>query len=148
MRAGVGVGYLWPDVEWERRHVAQVWCSDHRIIAENLATTTKERRATMGGRCPVVSAVGRTGVEEHVVEVQWNTRKRCFSTNLGSPHGPKETELVVLVRPAPDSRRSPTAIGDGVPREEESYSTTKNLERRATREAQRPRCGVAICGRQ
>ena len=38
----VGVGYLWPDVEWERRHVAQVWFSDHQIIAENPATTTKE----------------------------------------------------------------------------------------------------------
>ena len=70
MRAGDGVGYLWPDVEWERRHVAQVWCSDHHISAENLAATTKERRATMGGRCPVVSAVGRTGVEQHVVEVE------------------------------------------------------------------------------
>ena len=64
----VGVGYLWPDVEWERRHVAQVWFSDHHIIAENPAATTKERRATMGGRCPVVSAVGRTGVEQHVEE--------------------------------------------------------------------------------
>jgi hypothetical protein len=59
----VGVGYLWPDVEWERRHVAQVWFSDHHIIAENPAATTKERRAAMGGRCPVVSAVGRTGEE-------------------------------------------------------------------------------------
>ena len=108
----------------------------------DLVATTKERRATTGGRCPVVSAVGRTGVEEHVVEVQWNTRKRCFSTNLSSPHGPKETELAVLVRPAPGSRKSPTAIGDGVPREEESYSTTTPRERRATREAQRPRCGV------
>ena len=38
----VGVGCLWPDVEWERRHVAQVWFSDHQIIAENPATTTKE----------------------------------------------------------------------------------------------------------
>ena len=45
----VGVDYLWPDVEWERRHVAQVWCSDHRIIAESPAATTKERRAAMSG---------------------------------------------------------------------------------------------------
>ena len=69
-------------------------------------------------------------------------RKRFFSTNLSSPHGPKETELVVLVRPAPDSRKSPTAIGSGVPQEEESNSTTTLSERRATLEAQRPRCGV------
>ena len=117
-RAGVGVGYLWPDVEWERRHVAQVWCSGHHKIAENRAATTKERRAAMGGRCPVVSAVGRTGVEQHVVEVQWNTRKRCFSTSPGSPHGPKETEIAVLVRPATASRRSRTAISDGVPRDD------------------------------
>ena len=96
----------------------------------------------MGGRCPVVSAVGRPGVEEHVVEVQWNTRKRIFSTSLSSPRRMKETELVVLVRPAPDSRKSPTAIGDGVPQEEESNSTTTLSERRATLEAQRPRCGV------
>jgi len=81
----------------------------------NLAATTKERRAAMCGRCPVVSAAGRTGVEQHVVEVHWNTRKRCFSTDLSSPHRPKETELVVLVRPAPDSFKSPTAIGGGVP---------------------------------
>jgi len=52
---------------------------------------------------------------------QWSTRKRCFSTNLGSPHGPKEAELVVFVRTAPESRRLPTAIGDGVSRKEESY---------------------------
>jgi len=112
------------------------------LSLRNLAATNKERRAAMGGRCPVVSAVGRTGVEEHVVEVQWNTRKRCFSTNLSSPHGPKETELVVLVRPAPDSRKSPTAIGSGALQEEELNSTTTPSERRATREAQRPRCGV------
>jgi len=67
----------------------------------------------MGGRCPVVASVGRTGVEKHVVEVQWNTRKRCFSTSLCSSRSPKETELVVLVRPATDCRRAPTAIGDG-----------------------------------
>ena len=64
----VGVGCLWPDVEWERRHVAQVWFSSHQIIAENPAATTKERRAAMGGRCPVDSAVGRTGVEQQHVE--------------------------------------------------------------------------------
>jgi len=52
---------------------------------------------------------------------QWNTRKRCFSTNLGSPHGPKEAELVVLVRTAPESRRLPTAIGDGAPQQDEKY---------------------------
>jgi len=46
----VGVGYLWPNVEWERRHAAQVLCSDHHITAENPAATTKERRATMSGR--------------------------------------------------------------------------------------------------
>jgi len=63
------------------------------LSLRNLAATTKERRAAMGGRCPVVSAVGRTGVEEHVVEVQWSTRKRFFSTSHSSPHGPKETEL-------------------------------------------------------
>jgi len=50
-------------------------------------------------------------------------RKRRFSTSLGSPHGPKETEHVVLVRAAPDSRRSPTAIGGGALREEGPYST-------------------------
>ena len=38
----VGVDCLWPDMEWERRHVAQVWCSNHHIIAENLAPTTKD----------------------------------------------------------------------------------------------------------
>ena len=48
--------------------MGQVWFSDHHIIAENPAETTKERRATMGGRCSVVSAVGRTGVEQHVEE--------------------------------------------------------------------------------
>jgi len=46
----VGVGYPWPDLEWERRHIAQVWCSDHHITAENPAPITKERRATMNGR--------------------------------------------------------------------------------------------------
>ena len=46
----VGVGYLLSDVEWERRHVAQVRCSHHRIIAESPAATTKERRATISGR--------------------------------------------------------------------------------------------------
>ena len=55
-------------------------------------------------------------------------------TSPDSPHGPKEAELVVLVRPAPGSRRSPTAIADGVPREEELYSTTTPRERRAARE--------------
>ena len=45
----VGVGCMWPHVEW-RRHVAQVWCSDHRIAAKNPAETTKERRAAMSGR--------------------------------------------------------------------------------------------------
>jgi len=46
----VGVGCRWPDVERERRHVAQVLCSDHRIAAENPAATTKDQRATMSGR--------------------------------------------------------------------------------------------------
>ena len=96
------------------------------ITAENPAATTKERRAAMGGSCPVVSAVRRTGVEQNVVEVQWNTRKRYFSTSPGSPHGPKETELVVLVRPAPGSRRSPTAIGDGVP-EKKNHTRRRHL---------------------
>ena len=64
----VGVGYLWPDVEGERRHVAQVWFSDHHIIAENPAATTKEQRAAMGSPCPVFSAVERTGAEQHVEE--------------------------------------------------------------------------------
>jgi len=50
---------------------------------------------------------------------QWSTRNRCFSTNLGSPHGPKKAELVVLVQIAPESRRLPTAIGGGVPGNEE-----------------------------
>jgi len=48
----VGVGYLWPDVEWERRHVTQVWCSDHHIAAENPAATTKERRAALSRLAP------------------------------------------------------------------------------------------------
>ena len=46
----VGMGCLLPDLEWERRDVAKVWCSGHQIIAENPAETTKERRATMSGR--------------------------------------------------------------------------------------------------
>jgi len=75
MRAGGSVGYLLPDVELERRQVAHVWYSDHHIIAEKSGCNYKERRAAMGGHCPVISAVGRTGVEDYVVEVQWNTRK-------------------------------------------------------------------------
>jgi len=46
----VGVGYLWPDVGWKRRHFTQVWCSDHHITAENPAPTTKERKAAMSVR--------------------------------------------------------------------------------------------------
>ena len=89
----VGVGYLWPDVEWERRHVAQVWFSDRHIVAENPAATTKERRATRGGRCPVVSAVERMGVEQHAEEAMLKGKGAdltppCVSS-LASPHRPK-----------------------------------------------------------
>ena len=118
MRAGDGVGYLWPDVEWEKRHVAQIWYIDHRIAAEKPGCNFQGTKSGHGRALPCRFCSWRTGVEEHVVEVQWNTRKRYFSTNLSSSHGPKETELVVHVRPAPDSCKSPTAIGDGVPQEE------------------------------
>ena len=79
-------------MEWERRHVAQVWFSDHHIIAENPAATSKERRATMGGRCPVVSAVERMGVEQHAEEAMLRGKGAdltppCVSS-LASPHRP------------------------------------------------------------
>jgi len=138
MRAGDGVVNLWPDVEWERRHFAQVWYSDHQIAAEKpgcnyQGTKSGHGRALPCRFCSWAHGRRRTrggGAVEH---------EEAISTNLSSPHGTKETELAVLVRPAPDSRKSP--------QEEYSNSTTvrrkkKISEIRATREAQRPRCGV------
>ena len=66
-----------------------------------------------------------------VVEEQLKFDEGVFSTNLGSPNGPKETELAVLVRPAADCRRAPTAIGDGASPEQgivwlDLVSGTKN----------------------
>ena len=87
MRAGDGVGYLWPDVEWVRRHIAQVRYSDHRIIAEEPG---------------------------------------CNYQGTKSEHG----------------RALPSRFCSW------AHDSTSNSQRRATREAQRPRCGVAIYGRQ
>ena len=75
MRAGDGVGYLWPDVEWERRHVAQVWYSDHYISAGEPGCNYQGTKSDHGRVLPCRFCSWRTGVEEHVVEVQWNTRK-------------------------------------------------------------------------
>ena len=52
MRAGDGVGYLWPDVEWERRHVAQVWYSDHHIIAEKPGCNYQGTKSGHGRELP------------------------------------------------------------------------------------------------
>jgi len=54
---------------------------------------------------------------------------------------------VVLVRPAPDSRKSPTAIDSGVPQEEDS-----TRRRRLVKDGQRVKhsdrgAGLAIYGR-
>jgi len=111
MRAGDGMSK-------ERRHVAQGWYSDHQIIAEKPGCNYQGTKSDHGRALPCRFCSWRTGVEEHVVEVQWNTRKRSFSTSLSSPPGPKETELAALVRPAPGSRKSPAAIGGGLPQEE------------------------------
>ena len=63
----------------------QVWFSDRRIIAENPAATTKERRAAMGGRCPVVSAVERTRVEQHVDSSATTLARRMVRKRQSSP---------------------------------------------------------------
>ena len=52
MRAGDGMGYLWPDVEWVRRHVAQVWYSDHHIIAEKHGCNYQGTKSEHGRALP------------------------------------------------------------------------------------------------
>ena len=52
MRAGDGVGYLWPDVEWERRHVAQAWCSNHHITAGKLGCNYQGTKSDHGRALP------------------------------------------------------------------------------------------------
>jgi len=113
----VGVGYLWPDVEWERRHVAQVWCSDHHIIqdcpilnkplcqlAGVLLAVLYRALVTRGGasstrvclckaECPAVP------VNRHET---WDVRLRYACAGLSMP---------VPVRQAPRSRSARQARG-------------------------------------
>jgi len=115
----VGLGYLWPDVEWDRRHVAHVWCSDHHKAAESPAATTKERGAAMSGRslpCRFCS---------------WAHGRR--TTRGGSGTRGSDASAPTLVRRTARKRQSsscsyeqrlpvsPTVIGGGVPRKKSSY---------------------------